>query len=97
VVAKLAGHAAQATYGVVGMRRSQLHRITQMLRGALIEGVQVESEGEAARITLHVVMERGTNLAQITANLQEQVRYQVEHLGGVPVSVVIVRVEDLRE
>ena len=97
MIAKLAGHAAQATYGVVGMRRSQVHRITQMLRGALVEGIQVESEGEAARITLHVVMERGTNLAQITANLQDQVRYQVEQLGGVPVSAIIVRVEDLRE
>ena len=97
VVAKLAGQAARATYGVVGMRRSPLRRIAQMLRGAFADGVQVESEGEAARITLRVVMERGTNLAQITNNLKEQVRYQVERLGGVPVSEIIVRVEDLRE
>jgi len=97
VIAKLAGHAAQATYGVVGMRRSPFRKITDMLRGALVEGIEVESEGAAAHITLHVVMERGTNLAQITANLQEQVRYQVEQLGGVPVSAIIVRVEDLRE
>ena len=79
------------------MRRSPLRKITEMLRGALIEGIRVESKDAAARITLRVVMERGTNLAQITANLQEQVRYQVENLSGVPVSAIIVRVEDLRE
>jgi uncharacterized alkaline shock family protein YloU len=97
VAAKLAGQAARTTYGVVGMHRSPMRKITQLLHGALTDGVQVESEGEAARITLHVVMERGVNLAQVTANLKEQVRYQVEHLGGIPVSEVVVSVEDLQE
>ena len=36
-------------------------------------------------IVLHVVMERGVNIAQVTAKLQEQVRYEVERRGGVPV------------
>jgi uncharacterized alkaline shock family protein YloU len=97
VVAKLAGKAARTTYGVVGMRRSSFHALTHVLRSALTEGVEIDVEGEAARITLHVVMERGVNLAQVTANLKEQVRYQVENLGGVPVSEIVVHVEDLHE
>ena len=48
-------------------------------------------------IGLHVVMERGVNIAQVTANLQEQVRYQVERVGGVPVGEISVRVEDLQD
>ena len=42
-------------------------------------------------------MERGVNLAQVTANLQEQVRYQVGEVGGVPVGEISVRVEDLQD
>jgi len=49
------------------------------------------------RIELHVAMERGVNLAQVTANLQEQVRYQVEGVAGVPVEEINVRVEDLED
>ena len=48
-------------------------------------------------IGLHVIMERGVNIAQVTANLQEQVRYQVERVGGVPVGEINVRVEDLQD
>jgi uncharacterized alkaline shock family protein YloU len=96
-VAKLAGQAARTTYGIVAMRRSPRRKIVQMLRGPLAEGVEVEGESAGARITLHVVMERGVNLAQVTANLKEQVRYEVEHQGGVPVTEVVVRVEDLHE
>ena len=39
----------------------------------------------------------GVNIAQVTANLQEQVRYQVEGVGGVPVGDINVRVEDLQD
>ena len=43
-------------------------------------------------------MERGVNLAQVTANLQEQVRYRGrEQVGGVPVGEINVRVEDLQD
>jgi uncharacterized alkaline shock family protein YloU len=42
-------------------------------------------------------MERGVNLAQVTANLQEQVRYQVAEVGGVPLGEISVRVEDLQD
>jgi uncharacterized alkaline shock family protein YloU len=97
VIAKLAGSAARATYGVVRMETSALRRLTSLLRGSLSEGVAVELEEGAARIELHVAMERGVNLAQVTANLQEQVRYQVEQVGGVPISAIDVRVEDLED
>jgi uncharacterized alkaline shock family protein YloU len=42
-------------------------------------------------------MERGVNLSQVTANLVEQVRYQVGQVGGVPLGEVSVRVEDLQD
>jgi uncharacterized alkaline shock family protein YloU len=97
VIGKLAGRAARTTYGVVGMRTSPVRKVAALLRGQLAEGVEVELRDGAAYITLHVIMERGVNLAQVTATLQEQVRYEVEHNSGVTVADVTVKVEDLRE
>jgi uncharacterized alkaline shock family protein YloU len=97
VIAKLAGAAARGTYGVVAMQASPMRRLTRFFKGSLTEGVEVEIDEPAVKIGLHVVMERGLNLAQVTANLQDQVRYAVEKVAGVPVSDISVRVEDLKD
>jgi uncharacterized alkaline shock family protein YloU len=96
-IAKLAGHAARTTYGVVDLRSAPFRRVADFIRGTLTEGVEVQIDGESVRVRLHVVMERGVNLAQVTAILQEQVRYQIEHATRLTVAEVDVRVEDLRE
>lgn len=97
VIAKLAGKAARATYGVVAMQERPIRKLAHLFRGSVTEGVEVAIEGGKANIGLHVVMERGVNLAQVTANLVEQVRYQVGDVGGVPLGEVSVRVEDLQD
>jgi uncharacterized alkaline shock family protein YloU len=97
VVAKLAGRAAQLTYGVVGMRESPLAGIARLFKGPFTKGVDVDLHEGRADVTLHVVMERGINLAQVTENLREQVRFEVESQSGVTVGQINVRVEDVRE
>ena len=97
VIAKLAGKAARATYGVVAMQERPMRRLSHFLRSSFLNGVEVAIQDGRANIALHVVMERGVNLAQVTANLQEQVRYQVGQVCGVPLGEVTVRVEDLQD
>jgi uncharacterized alkaline shock family protein YloU len=97
VIAKLAGKTARATYGVVAMQEPPIRKLTRVFRGSLSEGVELEVAEGRVDIGLHVVMERGVNIAQVTANLQEQVRYQVEGVCGVPVGDINVRVEDLQD
>jgi len=97
VIAKLAGKAARATYGVVAMQEPPVRRLARFFRGSFTEGVEVDIADGTANIGLHVVMERGVNLAQVIANLQEQVRYQVGEVGGVPLGEINVRVEDLQD
>ena len=97
VIAKLAGRAARATYGVVAMQERPIKKLARFFRGSFSEGVELEVGEGSVDIGLHVVMERGVNIAQVTANLQEQVRYQVERVGGVPVGDINVRVEDLQD
>lgn len=97
VVAKLAGAEARATYGVVAMQVSPVRRLTRLGKASLSDGVTVEVVDDALHIALHVIMERGVNLAQVTANLQDQVRYRVERVAGLPVADITVRVEDLQD
>jgi uncharacterized alkaline shock family protein YloU len=97
VIAKLAGKAARATYGVVAMQESPMRKLAHAFRGSVAEGVKVDVDDARANLRLHVVMERGVNLAQVTANLQEQVRYQLEQVGGLPLGEISVRVEDLKD
>lgn len=96
VVAKLAGRAAQLTYGVIGMRESPLAGIARLFKGPFTKGVDVDLHEGLADVTLHVVMERGINLAQVTENLRQQVRFEVESQSGVKVGQVNVRIEDVR-
>ncbi len=97
VIAKLAGKAARATYGVVAMQEPPIRKLARFFRGSYTEGVEVDVQDDKASIGLHVVMERGVNLAQVTANLVEAVRYQVGEVGGVPLGDINVRVEDLQD
>jgi uncharacterized alkaline shock family protein YloU len=97
VIAKLAGKAARTTYGVVAMQESSMKKLARFFRGSFSQGVELEVGEGRVDIGLHVVMERGVNIAQVTANLQEQVRYQVEGVCGVPVGDINVRVEDLQD
>ncbi len=97
VIAKLAGKAARATYGVVNMQEPPIRKLARFFRGSLREGVELEVAGGKVDIGLHVIMERGVNIAQVTANIREQVRYQVDRVGGVPVGEINVRVEDLQD
>jgi len=86
-----------STYGVVDLRSAPLRRVGDLFRGPLTEGVEIDGTSDGVRIRLHVIMERGVNVAQVTAILQEQVRYRIEHSTGVSVAEVDVNVEDLRE
>lgn len=97
VVAKLAGAEARSTYGIVAMQVSPVKRLARLGKGSFTDGVVVEVAEDGLHINLHVIMERGVNLAQVTLNLQEQVRYRVEKVAGVPVADITVRVEDLQD
>jgi uncharacterized alkaline shock family protein YloU len=97
IIAKLAENAARTTYGVVGMQEPPVRKLARLFRGSVGRGVELHVGEGSVDIEVHVVMERGVNIAQVTANLQEQVRYQVEQVGGVPVGEINVRVEDLQD
>lgn len=95
VIAKLAHKAAFATYGVVGVPVRPIRRVARVFGAQADDGITVTIADGRVDIDLHVVMERGVNLAQVTANVQKQVRYELADIAGLPLGEVRVRVEDV--
>ena len=99
VVAAVAGHAAVACYGVMGMSTRGLRDgVAQLLRREnLHRGVDVrESEGQLV-IDVYVIVEYGTRITAVANNLQSTVRFEVERMLGVPVGEVNVFVQGVHE
>lgn len=98
VVALIAGGAAVECYGLVGMHAPGLKQGLSLIRRQedLSRGVIVSIEEEAAVIDLHVVVQYGINIVEVSHNVMEQVRYAVEGQCGLEVSRINVHVEGVR-
>lgn len=98
VLADLAGYAALEVYGVVGMANPSLKEgVAQVLnRERLRRGVIVTGSGDAVSVDLHVVVEHGTNIAQVSRNLTARVEYVLRSMADVPVESVNVHVQGIK-
>ena len=99
VVAVVAGHAAVACYGVMGMSARGLRDGVALLlrRDNLHKGVDVREAAGQLVIDLYVIVEYGTRITAVAQNLQSTVRFEVERLLGVPVGEVNVFVQGVHE
>ena len=104
VLVDLAGYAALESYGVVGMAsKSLVDEVVQLLpKNKLRKGVVVtvcppdsETPG-AVEVDLNVVIEYGTNLAEVSRNLADRVRFVLTDVADVTVSRVDVHVLDVK-
>ena len=95
VVAHIAGHVAEESYGVVGM--SARGRVGRLLaRDRLKQGIVVTGDDEGIALDLYVVVEYGLNLAEVASTLRSRVTYEVERLTGLTVVSVEVHIQDVR-
>jgi uncharacterized alkaline shock family protein YloU len=58
-------------------------------------GVQVRATDEGQVIEMHVIIEHGVNLAAVSQNLADSVRYVLEHYAQVTVADVRVHVQGI--
>jgi uncharacterized alkaline shock family protein YloU len=94
VLADLAGYAALESYGIVGMASPNLvGGVAQLLpKQKLRKGVQVVSDDEGVAVDLFVIIEHGTQLAEVSHNLSSRVRYVLTDVADVKVNSVEVHV-----
>lgn len=97
VVSVIAGLAAAEIQGIVGMSASLVGGITQILSGKknLSKGVKVNVGESSAVIDLHVVVEYGVRIPEVTEKAQINVKKAVESMTGLTVSAVNVYVQNV--
>lgn len=98
VLADLAGYACLESYGVVGMASPSLRDgVAQLLPAAkLRKGVKVATNEDGVTVDLYVVIEFGTNLAEVSHNLANRVRYVLTSMADVKVGSVDVHVQGVK-
>lgn len=97
VVASIVAHAANETYGVVGMAARGLRDgIAERLnRDNLHRGVEVEILPSGLRIELYIIAQYGTRISEVAHNLMSAVKYSVEKTLGLKVVAVNVNVQGI--
>ncbi|MBU3091553.1 Asp23/Gls24 family envelope stress response protein [Clostridium sp. CM028] len=97
VVSVIAGLAVAEIQGIVGMSASLVGGITQILSGKknLSKGVKVNVGESSAVIDLHVVVEYGIKIPEVTEKAQINVKKSVELMTGLTVTAVNVYVQNV--
>ena len=98
VIADIAGYAALESYGVVGMASPTLtDGIAKLLPASrLRRGIQVELAEEGVHIDLYVIIEHGTNIAEVSRMLAERVSFVLSDSTQLAVAGVEVHVQGIK-
>ena len=93
-IASIAGRAVEESFGVVDQagRGGPLRLLVRKHD----PGVQVREVDGGLTLELHVVVDYGVNLAEVTAMVRTRVAYEVERHTGLPVKAVDVHVDSAR-
>ncbi|WP_027107546.1 Asp23/Gls24 family envelope stress response protein [Lacticigenium naphthae] len=99
VIATVVGGATTEIFGVVGMAsknqiRDNLNEILKKENYA--RGVVVRQEEEAVAVDVFVVVSYGTKISEVSKNVQERVRYQLDTTLGVKANSVNVFVHGVK-
>lgn len=94
VVSIITGLAATQVSGVSGMSGGVVGGITEKLgRKNLSKGVKVEVGVKEAAIDLFVIIDFGSRIPEVAANIQDAVKKAVENMTGLVVTEVNVNVQ----
>ena len=98
VFTAITGSAATNCYGVKGMAvRSKTDGLVHLLRReSMSKGVRIiNHEDGAVTIELHIIVDNGVNLMEISRSIMNRVKYDVTRLTGVEVRSVNVCVDSM--
>ncbi|MFY4773846.1 Asp23/Gls24 family envelope stress response protein [Metabacillus sp. RGM 3146] len=99
VIATVAGGAAIDCYGIVGMAsKNQIKDgITDILRKEnFSRGIIVRQEEDRIHIDMFIIVSYGTKISEVANNVQNKVKYILDHTVGLSVDSVNIFVQGVR-
>lgn len=96
VVSIIAGIAASEIKGVIGMSSGITGGITELLgMKNQSKGIKVELNEKEASVDIFLVMEYGSDIAEVGRQVQENVKDAIENMTGLKVAAVNVNVQGI--
>ncbi|MGX7350474.1 hypothetical protein RU97_GL001458 [Enterococcus canis] len=99
VIATVVGGAATDIYGIVGMAsKNQIKdNLNEILRKEnYSRGVVVRQEENGIAVDVYTIVSYGTKISEVSRNVQEKVKYNLETMLGVTANSVNVFVQGVR-
>ncbi|EOT25619.1 alkaline-shock protein [Enterococcus sp. DIV2402] len=99
VIATVVGGAATDVFGIVGMAsKNQIKdNINEILRKEnYARGVVVRQEENGIAVDVYTIVSYGTKISEVSRNVQEKVKYNLETMLGVVANSVNVFVQGVR-
>ena len=69
--------------------------VNRLFRRGSGEGVRIEIDNEAVSVDLHLVLEKDTNVRDVSRKVQENVARAIEDIVGMQVTRIDVHIEDI--
>jgi uncharacterized alkaline shock family protein YloU len=96
-IASIAGQAALASYGVVGLAaKSFAESLSQVLVKDPILGVDVSFAASDLILDVFIIVEYGTRIKSVATSLAENIKYKIENTTGLTVNQVNIHIRGLR-
>lgn len=96
VIAVMASLAATGVSGVAGMSGGVADGFAQLLgKKSLSKGVKITKDGDKLALDLSVVVEYGTKIPDVSWEVQDKVKNEIETMTGLLVSAVNVSVDGI--
>lgn len=99
VIATVVGGAATDVFGIVGMAsKNQIKdNINEILRKEnYARGVVVRQEENEISVDVYTIVSYGTKISEVSRNVQEKVKYNLESMLGVAANSVNIFVQGVR-
>ncbi|HUF37279.1 MAG TPA: Asp23/Gls24 family envelope stress response protein [Anaerolineales bacterium] len=96
-IATIAFNATMESYGVVGLAsKNLLDGLANVIVNDPTHGIDVHFDEDRFNIDLYIIVEYGTRIKSVAANVAKTVQYRVEKAVGLPVNTINVHVQGLR-
>lgn len=97
VIATIAYHSCQQTYGVVGLAaKNFVQGLSQAIVKDPLLGVEVTQDADSLVLDLYLIVEYGVRIKSVASSVAENVQYAIENTTGLEVKSVNVHVNGLR-
>lgn len=99
VIATVVGGAATEVFGIVGMASRQQVRdgfYEILKRDNYARGIEIRQDEQDIYVDVYIIVSYGIKISEVSRNVQEQVRYQLESQLGINASSVNIYVQGVK-